>query len=174
MPSNDLSTEQTILAQPATSTSILQSDGLSQLASTASVAGSISTQEFETGTNELRNRLTKLVQSEISSAIESYILTDLILSLLTLSPGVRNQLLQKSVLEARCNYDEISHGQSCSFKFTIRLCSKSLSTVLERPLLSIPLDELWKTLFPTQTPLSSSGGSPSQTPAGETANDGGS
>jgi len=174
MPSKDSSTEQTTSAPPETCTSTPQSGGLLPPANLASGVGSISILGSETGISEWNTLLAKPVLFAISSAIESYILTDLIPYLRTQSPGGLKALSQKYVLEARFGSEIPARGPSCSYRFTIALYSKSRDIGRERALLSISLEDLWKLLSRTQIPSSSSGGSQSQTQAGETANDGGS
>ena len=173
MPSKDLSTEPITSAQHATSTSIPRSAGPSPPASPGSAGGSISTLGSETGISEWNTLLAKPVLFAISSAIESYILTDLIPFLLKQSPGDLKVLSQKYVLEARFGSEIPARGPSCSYRFTIALYSKSLHIGRDRALLSISLEDLSKLLSRTQIPSSSNGESPSPTQAGETANDGG-
>src|SRR5215831_18525160 len=64
-------------APPATFTSTQPSAGPSPFVNPDSDAGSISTPESKTGTNELTIALTAHARSVISSAIESYISTEL-------------------------------------------------------------------------------------------------
>ena len=126
--------------------------GLSQLAKQDNDDGLTSIPASEIGTDELRRRLVELVLSEINSAIESYILTDLIPYLLRLSLGDLKVLSQKYVLEVRSSSGADSPGSSFYYKFTIALSSKSLPAVGERPLLLIPLDVILRYLCHTPIP----------------------
>ena len=107
--------------------------------------------------DELQSNLVKAVLSEINSAIESFISTDLIPFLLKQSHGDLKALSQKYALEVRSGLEEKWRGQSCCFKFTIALFSKSLNIGRDRVRLSISLDELWKMPCLTPTPSSSNG-----------------
>ena len=99
-----------------------------------------------------KKKLTDAAQSEINSAIESFISTDLIPYLQTLSRGDLNLLSQKYALEVRCSYETISRGSNFSCKYTIALYSRSPPIGGAKVLLSIPLSDILKFLYPTQTP----------------------
>ena len=170
-PSSGLSTEQTTSPPPETSTSTPQSAGPSPLAKLGKEDGLTFIPESETGISEWRGRLIKPVLSAIASDIELFISTGLIPYLLKLSPGDRRALSQKYVLEARYGLDEKWRGPNCSFRCMIRLYSKSHYIGRERVLLSIPLEELLKTLSHIQTPSPSSGESPQAEPPGESASE---
>ena len=150
MPSSDSFTEPTTSAPLETSILTQMLDGLSQLARPDNDDGLISILAFATGIGGLRNQLTEAVQSEINSAIESFISTDLMPFLLKQSPGDLKALSQRYVLEVRFGLDERWRGPNCSFRCTIRLYSKFHTIGSERRLLSIELDELLKMRFPTQ------------------------
>ena len=168
-PSSDSSTERTICRLPETLASTPQLVGRFPFVRLVSDAGLTFIPESEIGIGELNTKLTQAVVSEIASAIESFILIDLIPYLRTLSRGSLKALSRKYVLEVRSASGERSRGPNCSFKFTIRLYSKSHLTGRERPLLSISLEDILKIRSPIPTHSSSSGESQPQPPLGENA-----
>lgn len=146
------STPPITLAPPEISRRIPRWDGLSLCAPAASGDGfTNSIQESLIGTNGLKETFTHLVLSEINSGIESYISTELIPYLQTLSHGDRNLLWQKYALEGRCNSDAHSLGSRFSFKFTIALYSRSPHTDGEKVLFSIPLTNISECPSPIRT-----------------------
>ena len=156
-PSSDSSTERTICRLPETLASTPQLVGRFPFVKLVSDAGLTFIPESEIGIGELNTKLTQAIVSEISSDIELYILTVLIPYLRTLSRGFLKAQSRKYALEVRYGSDEKYPGPSCSFKFMIRLYSKSHNIGRERVILSIPLDELLKIQSPIPTPSSSSG-----------------
>ena len=153
MPSNGSSTAQTIYLPPATFTSIQRSGGPFRPVKLVKDDGSTCIPVSEIGTDELKRKLLTLALSEINSAIESYILTDLIPYLLKLSHGDLKALSQRYALEVHSSSAGDSPGPSFSYKFTIALCSKSLPIVGERPLLLIPLSDILRYLYHTPIPF---------------------
>src|SRR5215469_1215489 len=151
-PSKDSSTAPTTSAPLETSPSIPPSVGPFETANPVNASGLLFTPESLNGTDELRRKLTEVAQSEINSAIELFISTDLIPFLQTLSPGDLNQLSQKYALEVRFSCGEASDGSNFYYKFTIALSSKSPRIGGGKPLLLIPFSVILKTLFPIPTP----------------------
>ena len=170
-PSNDSSTGRTICPLPETLALTPQLVGHYPSVKLDSAAGLTYIPASEIGIGELNTKLTQAIVSEISSDIELYILTVLIPYLRTLSRGFLKAQSRKYALEVRYGSDEKYPGPSCSFKFMIRLYSKSHNIGRERVILSIPLDELLKIQSPIPTPSSSSGESPAPKLPGGSANE---
>ena len=171
MCSSDLSTQQIISVRLGTLVKFSAGPWLS--AKPDNTAGWMtSIPESGTGTAGLSVAFTQHALSEINSAIESYISTELIPYLVRLSPGDLKALLPRYALEVRYGCRTGFRGSSFSFKFTIVLCSKSRTTDGGKLLLSIPLEDILKSLSPIPgTPSPSDGESPQVPPPGEIAND---
>jgi hypothetical protein len=169
MPSKDSSTGPTISEALTHFTETLRSVGPSDFASSVKLDGFNFTPESVTGISALSTTCRLAGASAINSAIESFILTELIPYCLKLSPGDLNLLLQRYALGVDFN-SEVFHGSNFSFKCTIRWYSRSQAIDGKRPALLIPFEDIWKYLCHIKTPSSSLGESPEALKAGEIAN----
>lgn len=171
--SKDSSTEPTTSAPHGRYLKLPKSDGPNTSAELANVGGWMTfTPESVDGISELLTTSLHRAQSEIASAIESFISTELIPYCRKLSPGDLNLLSQRYVLGAAFNSESTYHGSNFCFKFTIRLYSKSQTTELEKPALLISLENISELLSHTLTHSPSHGESQPLTTLGENANKG--